>query len=252
MTYQAEIQPTIKFSGEDSALGPNENETSHENVAIIFNSMFDQYVEAIRDHSLEYTYDTGRVTSEELSEENPYGVPQPIFETITNEEIVAQRLQDLEMYVKGSMTSGALKIDVSNFPKEGFMSFEDLFEQACQLYVKNGIEQAEARFDAKPKQPAHISELAEDPDPETTSRFDKIIGAIDVSVHALTRIAKAPFYHSGAMAAIVIANKNVETDPTPTQPVIIDKELLDNPAHSGEITLAFDLRTIKPEDIRVK
>lgn len=162
MTSQAEIQPTINDSGEDSALRP-------EVTRRFFDGMFDEYVRILNDPFISHTFDTKKVDNDN----------QPIFETLDNVKIAQMKLAELHDYAKGSMISGDLQFDAQSLPRNGLVTFDSI----CEAYVNDGVLKAIERREQS--QPDHIRVSQHDPNPKITHAFMEIIEKIKDPVHSL-------------------------------------------------------------------
>jgi len=249
MARQNEFELTLK-RGEDSVLESASPDTdgstivrgydfvpeqkthgvdSHQETAYILDAIFDEYVKALRNPNLEYTYESG-VFDSEINDNNPWGEPIPVMTTIGRDEILALKRADLSLYARGSMSSGALSFDAAALPKDGPITYDTI----CEAYVEDSISRAIDRAD----HPSHIR--SGEIDEEANNKFvEAIKGSYEnIGSAAISAIKWTASLFSGPIDTTPYADDNRVHEAAPGHPA--DPEDL-----TGD-TLTVTLKTVKP------
>lgn len=213
MDHQLETQPTVN-RGEDSTqesaprnvsdvVTPGEDnlvkqekqptteqKTPSEQIAELFESMFDNYVKIMRDPNREYAYETHETGH--ITRENMMG---KVSNSVSTNEILLSKLHDLERYVKGSINSGGINVDTTKLPEVN-LPLDEIVDHYTKTYISEGIHRAMNRYDgvttelpnpvsswtAAAEFPAHISyESSEKENPESTNKFIEIVRHLGAS-----------------------------------------------------------------------
>ncbi|MDB5180700.1 MAG: hypothetical protein JWO54_460 [Candidatus Saccharibacteria bacterium] len=148
MAHQNEAQPTLTRSEQSTPESTLEHEISHQQVAFLLDSMFDEYVAALRNPDLEFKYESG-IEKAEITEDNPRGLPTITYTTISRDEILDMKRQDLLLYAKGTLSRDLQQINpVTSEPVQAYVN-----DSVYEAFVEEGILHAEKRL----KNPAHIT-----------------------------------------------------------------------------------------------
>lgn len=219
MAHQREFQPTLYRTVNTAPELTAENENSHQQVALLFERMFDTLALALCDETHEFIYDTGGRNKGKPIDKFPFCEMVPVYAQIPTEEIIESTRQDLALYTKGTLRTGILQFDTGDFPEEDFKTYDDV----CKAYVKDGTERAierynQARLDVEYPEHITISEA----DEEANSRFAGVI---------------RDFGH----AAVTAIKNGTES--------IISRPIFTTLAGNGRINEATPGYTVQPEDV---
>jgi len=235
MAHQGESQLSLNSSNRDysppaeTTTDTNDNiilgenyapalETEHANSeqapAFSLDPLFDDYVAALRNPKLEHTYESG-LERVKPSKANPSGSPKILFTTISREEILEKKMEDLHLYAKGSLSNGTIEFDVSILPKSGPITYDTI----CEAYVDNGI----ARAIARAEQPAHIT--IGQGDSEADSKFAEVLrsgikdlGSVAIyAIKSTVAIISGPISTSRNLTSSFASNERIR-EATPGQP----------------------------------
>jgi hypothetical protein len=257
MAHQQETQPTTKW-GENSAQQPTEQENTHEKVAALFDSMFDEYVRIDRHPKSEILYKIGETEEQYGANEGGEVVllkkAEPIYEAQPKVDILASQRHEIELYIKFSVVNEGRKFNPELLLSEGPATFDEITD----AIFREEIGKAEQRLDnpVKTEYPAHISVESNDTDPESTNKFiDVISTALDLgasAIHAVNQAVKeGPHLFSRPTAIITAFNDQQEIlKEVSSQQLPDDRDLLNDPEHAPEVTQ--NIHTVTPEDLRIK
>ena len=207
-----------------------EAKNGHSEVSHVLDALFDEYVEALRNPNLEFSYESGIFDTHE-TDENPFGEPIPLMTTIYRDEILKLKREDLTLYTKGSMNSGRLSFDAAALPKEGPITYDTI----CEAYVEDSINRAIDRAN----HPAHIR-TGEGDDTEAGSKFVEVLkeGIKELGSAALNAVKTTASIFSGPIATHSPEDDKRVYEAAPGHPA--DPEDL-----TGDI-LTVTLKTVKP------
>jgi len=249
MARQNEFEPTLK-RGEESILesaSPDtdgttivrgydyvpEQETngadSHQEATYILDAIFDEYVKALRNPNLEYTYESGTFNTER-TEDNPWGEPIPVMTTVSRDEILELKRADLSLYAKGSMSNGTLSFDAAALPKNGPITYDTI----CEAYVEDSISRAIERAD----RPSHIR--AGEIDEEANNKFvEAIKGSYEnIGSAAINALKWTASLFSGPITTFTPLDDDRIREAAPGHPA--------NPEDLTGDTLTVTMKTVKP------
>lgn len=199
MVQKSELEPTLNKSVNSAPQPTGEYEISREDAALLLDSMFSSYVGVLINPQEEYLYDTGEKGPKEftLNDENMViaKLEKPIFRTITKQEILNSKLNDLYLYTEGTIRSGHLKFNTDFLPKNGATTFDEVASIASKAYVLDGIERATTRLET----PTHITHGSDNEDLESTRKFTEVLrgGIKELGSTALQIIQSAATIFSG-------------------------------------------------------
>jgi hypothetical protein len=248
MAHQRESEPTL-IRGEHSTLQPAplntediiitgydalpdqtvEGTDTHQEAAYILDAIFDEYVKALRNPNLEYSYESG-VFDSEITDSNPWGEPIPVMTTISRDEILKLKRADLSLYARGSMSNGTLSFDAAALPKDGPVTYETI----CEAYVEDSINRAIERAN----HPAHIR--AGEIDEEANNKF---VEAIKGSYESIGSVAMNAIKWTAS-----IFSGPIDTH-TPKDDLHVYEAAPGHPADPEDLTgdtLTVTLKTVKP------
>ncbi|MDB5163369.1 MAG: hypothetical protein JWN28_977 [Candidatus Saccharibacteria bacterium] len=247
MAHQIESQPTRTTSGQSTPESIQEHEMSHQQVAYILDSMVNEYIQVLYNPQTSYKYDSGYKTPGHAEKDDEgkvtYEAGQTIYNSFAKEDIIEAKLNDLNLFIKGSMRNGSLAFDVSQLPKEGILSIDSLIDTASEIYLTDSIARATERL----QHPAHISTEGTDADSESTSKFiDVLKGIKEFGAAAIQAIENGPLQFSRPNNIITAFNTQQEIIQEATElPAADDRELLNDPEHFPEVTQFIDLGKVK-------
>lgn len=228
MINQAELSPTINGSGEHSALRDSEErQIGREELTLLLDSMADDYVKFARSSQTEYEYLIGYTDKvfrkNEAGEEVLVSSEEPIYRFDSKETVLKAKLESLQLYTGGAIRSNALPFDTSHVPMNENFTIEQVIEHVVTLHVSESIQRAEKRYEAS----------------ESTNKFIEVIskGWKNLGSAAIQAIQSAPSLFSHPTN--VVSPKPVD-----------DRHLLDDPSHAPEVTVALNLHSVTPAQVR--
>jgi hypothetical protein len=191
MAYENEVHTTRPTSSEATSLLEQNESNAINTTAVLVNAMFEEYISIQQNEKQTYMYDSGSTTPIEV-EIDTTGVAkvsgnEAIYTTFDKAEILEAKKEDLKLYVKGSLISGALEFDASILQSKGTVSIDDIVD----IYVSDYL----SKLTAAEGTPNHITVVEKIKDTETERRFMKIIKGF--GSYALSAVQSATSIISG-------------------------------------------------------
>jgi len=174
MIDQHEFPSTLDESVNSAPKPTEEYEKNHQEVALLFERMFDTLALALSDPTHKFTYDTGDRIKGEPINKFPFYEMTPVYAPLPREDVIQSTRRDLDFYAKGTLSTGALQLNISDFP-EGSL---ETYDAICEAYVENGINRAIERYNQSQlsvEYPEHIT--TGEADVEANSKFAGVLEA---------------------------------------------------------------------------
>lgn len=172
--HEYEFQTTLDRNVNSAPEPTDEYEISHQEVALVFERMFDTIALALCDETHEFTYDTGDRIKGEPINKFPFYKMIPVYAPLPREDVIQSTRQDLAFYTKGTLSTGALELNISDFPEESLETYDTI----CEAYVEDGINRAIERYNQSQlnsEYPEHIT--TGEADAEANSKFANVLEA---------------------------------------------------------------------------
>ncbi len=243
MTNQAELQPTINGSGEDSALRTNgeiPHNYVHGDATPLIRTMVEEYADIYSAYSDSYG-------------SPDFGAEASLIDDADQKlkfKYLRGRQKQLTEVTRHAYGEGGLLIDPLELQNEkgpvSVYALADKYVSRLLAEVRVEKQMAERSLAGVMESPSsHVSYQSHDSDPDTTKSFKEIIRELVPEPmqhridHVLGKIGLGGFAISQPLQIITQQMNALDAD----------RALLNDPEHAAEVTVAVDIHTVTPNQV---